>query len=209
MKGFVKRLRDKFFEIFDGASVGVNGIFLVLIFVIVAFVFTVLQKDPIYYIKKANVIGQDIVTSTVYPDTKTVVYRSENTENEVKCYYLYDKEYFIDTDLELEYHEKVHLYEAKVEVEKISEDITMLDAIVPISKDHLKYVYKENVLYDCIDYFEGNSLSRLWVCAKCVFLYYFIGEGKSIIAGAIIGTFFIEVFCKSIVCFVVRRKKED
>lgn len=85
----------------------------------------------------------------------------------------------------------------------------MLDAIVPISKDHLKYVYKENVLYDCIDYFEGNFLSRLWVCAKCVFLYYFIGEGKSIIAGAIIGTFFIEVCCKGIVYTLIRRKKKN
>lgn len=54
LKRFVERLRNKFFEIFDIASVWINGIFLILIFVIVAFVFTVLQKDPIYYIKKAK-----------------------------------------------------------------------------------------------------------------------------------------------------------
>lgn len=231
MKEFIERLKDKFFEIFDGISIGIYGIFLVLVFVIVAFVFTVLQKDPLYYIKKANIIGHDIV-HVEWKDkgTESFYVRTKSDKN-VNSYRIDGEIYFIETELKLKDSEKIRfsnptawtdengmlhtifpLYKHSGEECKGSTIEELQSKFSELERAGLAYdiIYKEDFLLDCQKYFEGNFLNRLWVCAKNFFLFYLREEeGIAIIFGAMVGTFFIEVFCKSIVCIVVRRKKED
>lgn len=231
MKRFVKRLKDKFYEIFDGVSVGVNGIFLVLIFVI-TFTSTVLQKGPLYYIKKANIIDHDIVHVEWKDDKEPEsFYVRTKSDKNVNSYRIDGEIYFIETELKLKDSEKIRfsnptawidengilhtifpLYKHSGEECKGSTIEELQSKLSELERAGLVYdiIYKEDFLLDCQKYFEGNFLNRLWVCAKNFFLFYLREEeGIAILFGAMVGTFFIEVFCKSIVCFVVRRKKED
>lgn len=108
MKRFVERLKDKFFEIFDGFSVGINGVFLALIFVIMVFISPILQNDPIFYIKKANIIDHDIVHVEWKDDKEPEsFYVRTKSDKNVNSYRIDGEIYFIETELKLKDSEKL------------------------------------------------------------------------------------------------------